>query len=125
MIRRPPRSTLFPYTTLFRSIPDYSVGTQDHRPQETSRGKLPHISRRASAMSSSLTFTPRSDQRPDRLRRGPFPDLSCSGLTKARTSFAFEEVVREAFQAPAVRRSSGISTHLQPIIGCVANPVAG
>src|ERR1022692_1959740 len=34
MIRRPPRSTLFPYTTLFRSIdnlrqPDFRVGT-DH-----------------------------------------------------------------------------------------------
>src|SRR5256886_9773971 len=26
MIRRPPRSTLFPYTTLFRSIDCYSVG---------------------------------------------------------------------------------------------------
>src|SRR5438309_3353108 len=25
MIRRPPRSTLFPYTTLFRSDPDYHV----------------------------------------------------------------------------------------------------
>src|SRR5260221_4402146 len=25
MIRRPPRSTLFPYTTLFRSIIDYSI----------------------------------------------------------------------------------------------------
>src|SRR3712207_6854569 len=26
MIRRPPRSTLFPYTTLFRSIPSFPVG---------------------------------------------------------------------------------------------------
>src|SRR6202521_4660971 len=26
MIRRPPRSTLFPYTTLFRSRPAYSIG---------------------------------------------------------------------------------------------------
>src|SRR2546422_3946816 len=26
MIRRPPRSTLFPYTTLFRSLLDLSVG---------------------------------------------------------------------------------------------------
>src|SRR5690242_20991324 len=26
MIRRPPRSTLFPYTTLFRSIPDIGIG---------------------------------------------------------------------------------------------------
>src|SRR2546430_4315648 len=25
MIRRPPRSTLFPYTTLFRSSPDFEV----------------------------------------------------------------------------------------------------
>src|SRR5688572_31646757 len=25
MIRRPPRSTLFPYTTLFRSLPDHRV----------------------------------------------------------------------------------------------------
>src|SRR3989441_6597192 len=25
MIRRPPRSTLFPYTTLFRSVRDFSV----------------------------------------------------------------------------------------------------
>src|SRR5436190_7056976 len=27
MIRRPPRSTLFPYTTLFRSIPQRSLGS--------------------------------------------------------------------------------------------------
>src|SRR3989442_8679326 len=27
MIRRPPRSTLFPYTTLFRSIEDYHYAT--------------------------------------------------------------------------------------------------
>src|SRR3712207_7481412 len=27
MIRRPPRSTLFPYTTLFRSVPDRSPGS--------------------------------------------------------------------------------------------------
>src|SRR3989442_9232959 len=26
MIRRPPRSTLFPYTTLFRSHPDHDAG---------------------------------------------------------------------------------------------------
>src|SRR5438105_10052436 len=28
MIRRPPRSTLFPYTTLFRSVP--MIGRRDH-----------------------------------------------------------------------------------------------
>src|SRR3712207_8620443 len=31
MIRRPPRSTLFPYTTLFRSVVDLLA---DHRPLE-------------------------------------------------------------------------------------------
>src|SRR3989441_6257448 len=29
MIRRPPRSTLFPYTTLFRSHPSYAQGYYD------------------------------------------------------------------------------------------------
>src|SRR2546422_8506097 len=29
MIRRPPRSTLFPYTTLFRSPPTFSHGQRD------------------------------------------------------------------------------------------------
>src|SRR3989475_10225388 len=31
MIRRPPRSTLFPYTTLFRSLPDELRGGWGHR----------------------------------------------------------------------------------------------
>src|SRR3712207_8970646 len=31
MIRRPPRSTLFPYTTLFRSRPPESAGGGDRR----------------------------------------------------------------------------------------------
>src|SRR5690348_17518825 len=30
MIRRPPRSTLFPYTTLFRSLPGAVVGGPEH-----------------------------------------------------------------------------------------------
>src|SRR5256885_12034531 len=30
MIRRPPRSTLFPYTTLFRSVSDYRGGGIHH-----------------------------------------------------------------------------------------------
>src|SRR2546430_13652280 len=28
MIRRPPRSTLFPYTTLFRSVPQYRLRSE-------------------------------------------------------------------------------------------------
>src|SRR2546430_11043946 len=37
MIRRPPRSTLFPYTTLFRSLAPLETGTDGSRsPGETS-----------------------------------------------------------------------------------------
>src|SRR5256885_9834069 len=32
MIRRPPRSTLFPYTTLFRSLLRRSAGVESRRP---------------------------------------------------------------------------------------------
>src|SRR4051812_49554891 len=35
MIRRPPRSTLFPYTTLFRSVP----GTAEYSSPEQARGE--------------------------------------------------------------------------------------
>src|SRR3712207_7901519 len=40
MIRRPPRSTLFPYTTLFRSIaaPSIRIGAASVRPAEQRRG---------------------------------------------------------------------------------------
>src|SRR5438876_6554885 len=31
MLRRPPRSTLFPYTTLFRSLPDGQAGPRRSR----------------------------------------------------------------------------------------------
>src|SRR5688572_31229184 len=32
MLRRPPRSTLFPYTTLFRSFQFRNIDSIDHRP---------------------------------------------------------------------------------------------
>src|SRR5256885_2798327 len=38
MIRRPPRSTLFPYTTLFRSV----AGGDRHRADHEERGGRPH-----------------------------------------------------------------------------------
>src|SRR5256885_10180957 len=42
MIRRPPRSTLFPYTTLFRSRPvkwSWSTNTPGRRPQAWQSGR--------------------------------------------------------------------------------------
>src|SRR5207248_5925673 len=40
MLRRPPRSTLFPYTTLFRSGQGDRQGKQDHH-----QGQLRHLGR--------------------------------------------------------------------------------
>src|SRR5260221_5622871 len=40
MIRRPPRSTLFPYTTLFRSLLDQGLGVEDDRVVEITEGDV-------------------------------------------------------------------------------------
>src|SRR5258708_25596725 len=50
MIRRPPRSTLFPYTTLFRSLPDGRGSDRSRARQQAvkksvgRRKRLPHAS---------------------------------------------------------------------------------
>src|SRR2546423_10949618 len=43
MIRRPPRSTLFPYTTLFRSLHDHRVRVMVHQHVEETPGVLAAI----------------------------------------------------------------------------------
>src|SRR2546430_5652392 len=47
MIRRPPRSTLFPYTTLFRSVADRDKarGISDYREQKAREATLAKSSR--------------------------------------------------------------------------------
>src|SRR3989454_8451753 len=48
MIRRPPRSTLFPYTTLFRSVLEVSLGqARGERPVERGGGALRVAAREA------------------------------------------------------------------------------
>src|SRR2546430_4991557 len=46
MIRRPPRSTLFPYTTLFRSLAgrrgEGEIGADHHNGGETARNQFRH-----------------------------------------------------------------------------------
>src|SRR2546421_8761160 len=69
MIRRPPRSTLFPYTTLFRSqraqlgrqrlhgglrgFQRPHVGEQRARPAERARRRRPHQDRKSTRLNSS------------------------------------------------------------------------
>src|SRR5947199_7591338 len=51
MIRRPPRSTLFPYTTLFRSIARREAGDEGREPAE---GPLEILGRRSEEHTSEL-----------------------------------------------------------------------
>src|SRR5687768_17661461 len=46
MIRRPPRSTLFPYTTLFRSPPGAVARRDGREPLEVRAGRLVQLDRR-------------------------------------------------------------------------------
>src|SRR5256885_11437436 len=47
MIRRPPRSTLFPYTTLFRSLPrNEPYGPIEHRAKRDGRSSVAGVSGR-------------------------------------------------------------------------------
>src|SRR5690348_17706953 len=43
MIRRPPRSTLFPYTTLFRSVYDLGEGTSAVAERAASQEDVPFV----------------------------------------------------------------------------------
>src|SRR5574337_1838978 len=87
MIRRPPRSTLFPYTTLFRSLSALEVvGCGDEgvakfadtgdvarqrrfRPQEARRG-TPHADSRRGAGEDDVTRQQRADGRESRDQLG-------------------------------------------------------
>src|SRR5256885_3581827 len=51
MIRRPPRSTLFPYTTLFRSVPQRVH--QGQQAQEGQAREQRHVDRKSTRLNSS------------------------------------------------------------------------
>src|SRR2546428_9934230 len=52
MIRRPPRSTLFPYTTLFRSVSSHSHTVQSNR-GSIPGDRSPGIDRKSTRLNSS------------------------------------------------------------------------
>src|SRR5256886_11400434 len=73
MIRRPPRSTLFPYTTLFRSIVSVKLGQDgdvniDAIPGKVFKGKVTEVGSQAVLRSSGLTTTQRSEEHTSELQ---------------------------------------------------------
>src|SRR5438552_4954919 len=53
MIRRPPRSTLFPYTTLFRSRQEQHLGRHLLGPRRAEREEPPRRDRKSTRLNSS------------------------------------------------------------------------
>src|SRR5258708_24410874 len=89
MIRRPPRSTLFPYTTLFRSLP---------RPRRRRRLRLtwPRATcwRTASASSASSAAAARSEEHTSELQS---PDhLVCRLLLEKKKKNTSDQRLRHA-----------------------------
>src|SRR3989442_5043555 len=90
MIRRPPRSTLFPYTTLFRSVslPSTSptrtapTGPSNGIPDRQSAAEAPFMAR----MSGSVSWSPeivRSEEHTSELQSRPH--LVCPLLRQSQT----------------------------------------
>src|SRR2546425_9008203 len=75
MIRRPPRSTLFPYTTLFRSSQSFLLKTEILRCAQNDRQKMPTASlivekpqRWDAAFDPELTDNSRSEEHTSELQ---------------------------------------------------------
>src|SRR6266508_3753644 len=111
MIRRPPRSTLFPYTTLFRSLPGASIPWHHH----------------SSPFVIALVSGRLLDYRPDR--------LGCAGKALVAGNTVFEpntqiHTLTNPFKVPAVFYVLAFSAaHVDPTLievktphGCSAHP---
>src|SRR3989442_3080867 len=64
MIRRPPRSTLFPYTTLFRSVDRHGNLQARRLSEQTVYDRLAHLAERAGVKSRSEEHTSELQSRP-------------------------------------------------------------
>src|SRR5436305_9986204 len=80
MIRRPPRSTLFPYTTLFRSRKVSAEVDLVHQQTQNQRYGSSHIGATAKDISNELS-QPRSEER---FSRNAETDLVCRLLLEKK-----------------------------------------
>src|SRR3712207_7897743 len=95
MIRRPPRSTLFPYTTLFRSAGEHGGG-QDRRapamPDDEARPRRPaaaHAVLPASVTTVEARPGRRQDDRQQRDRDGDAQDRKSTRLNSSHANISY------------------------------------
>src|SRR3989442_7292334 len=101
MIRRPPRSTLFPYTTLFRS--QYRLAPAAFLHPRTSGRLPPHSSRQPAP--TFLRPLLRSEEHTSELQSRPH--LVCRLLLEKKKTIAIERLRRRpSKREPRVRRDS-------------------
>src|SRR3712207_7612991 len=84
MIRRPPRSTLFPYTTLFRSDRDGDLRAAD---RQVARRAGPQRAERAPA--GRLRRADRTDRRELVRRRRAWPDRKSTRLNSSHANISY------------------------------------
>src|SRR6266508_6601729 len=96
MILRPPRSTLFPYTTLFRSQHVGGQVGEDHRPQETDAAGEPD----GGLEGERLQDPDREEEDRERLRRGVVLAREEIGDERLGDEAAAEAVEREQRREP-------------------------
>src|SRR5437016_6632595 len=101
MVPRPPRSTLFPYTTLFRSLPDAAgrprAGAREAHPAVRPRAR-PHRSRQGEPMSAAAPL--RSEEHTSELQS--LTNLVCRLLLEKKNV----HIVINASSAPRVTTSN-------------------
>src|SRR3712207_8536606 len=87
MIRRPPRSTLFPYTTLFRSLPPRPARPRGREPDRATARPRPRALRHGGAAERQ---TPRrSKPRPGPPRRPPKEDRKSTRLNSSHANISY------------------------------------
>src|SRR3712207_8532216 len=93
MMRRPPRSTLFPYTTLFRSqsngVGDRLFGGQEVAPEGPPEGSRAH--RGARRRVSHLPLLPRSEEHTSELQSRQY--LVCRFVLEKKTTHSIRKYV--------------------------------
>src|SRR5688572_31241079 len=81
MIRRPPRSTLFPYTTLFRSHAHRADGGHERRP--------PGQSYSTAAILGSLMLVLSYQKKPVSMTLGSFSDRKSTRLNSSHSQISY------------------------------------
>src|SRR2546428_7601448 len=98
MIRRPPRSTLFPYTTLFRSARRVPIAGRDADGQDPRRGRSPAVPHRRDREVRARDLFLRSEEHTSELQSRS--DLVCRLLLEKKNKHLVIAMPSDATSVP-------------------------